>query len=125
MGRRPRTNTTEAKLVKSLDDLAAFEEFQVEIAPTLRAAIKKGETPEEIYKKVLSYIAARQVTIALTDQNPTTALAAAKEVMDRVRGKSTERKEIKHQLEELPDEQLDSLLLTKLKEASEDDELPN
>lgn len=110
MAKRPRTNKVENNMARALDQLAAFEEFQADIAPALRGAVKSGKSPEEIYRIVLSALAARQATIALTSKKPAEALAAIKDILDRATGKPTERKEIKMELQHASDEMLDSKL---------------
>lgn len=112
--KRPRSNSTEQRMAANLDRLAAFEAFEESIAPALRAKVRAGAKPEEIYALVKAHLAARQVTIALTDADPAKALAAIKDIMDRTDGKPTERKEIEHRYSKLKDQELDSLLLSEL-----------
>lgn len=91
---RFRRNVQEHKVVQALDDLAEFESFQTEILPTLRKAIKERWTPEKVYKEFSAHMAAKAVSIALVEKDPTKSLAAIKEVLDRSQGKATEKREI-------------------------------
>jgi predicted RNA-binding protein len=122
--KRPKTNATENRLVSALDNLAEFEAFQDDVLPLLRQAIKEGWTREQIenHPKVEALIAARQLTIALREADSGKAMTAIKDFRDRKQGKAKESQEVTHKLEKLPDEQLDSLLLSKLKEMGSDDE---
>lgn len=118
--RRPRDNNAEIRIAKALDDLAAFEEFQAELLPALRGAIQAGKTADDIYKMAEAMAAARAVTIAATEKDSGKALAAIREVLDRSKGKATERREIAHKYEKLKDEELDALILSELAESGED-----
>jgi hypothetical protein len=109
-------NRSEDRTVDALDKLKAYEEFETTVLPGLQEELRKGSTADEIYKKYENLVAARTVTIALTDPNGAVALAAGKEIRDRSSGKSTEKKEVTHRLAALPEEELDAYLLTKLKD---------
>lgn len=118
MGRNTRkqisTNSVEARMTGALDRLGEFEEFESSIAPALRKAVKSNASPEEIFKIVKSYAAARLATIALTDTDSGKALSASKELLNWTEGKATERKDIKLEIEQLDDNQLDSKLASLL-----------
>lgn len=101
-------------MVSAIDRLRAFEEFETLLLPQLRADLKAGLTADEIYKKYEHLAAARSVTIAMSEQDSAKALSAVKEIRDRNSGKAVEKKEVTHKLNQLPDEQLDALLLTEL-----------
>lgn len=123
MGKRPRSNRNEDWLVRSLDDLAAFDSFSQEILPWLRDALKGGLTKEEIQKhpKIQAALVARQVSMALTDKDSGKALAAIKDLRDRDEGRAVERKKIEHSMEQAPDEALDARLKSLLGEEDEED----
>jgi hypothetical protein len=110
-------------MARVLDELAEFERYQEEIMPILRQAIAENWTAERIWShpKTQAMMAARAVTIGLMDKDTARALAAIKDVADRTSGKPTEKKEIKHTLEKLSDNELDALLTTKLRDMSDDD----
>lgn len=127
MARLPRRkasnrNHTEARMVRNLDALAAFEEFQDEVLPMLRQDLAKGLTAEDIYKKYQALAAARNISIALADPDSGKALAAIKDILDRSGGKPTERKELTHKMANVSDAELDSLLLSKLDKDEETDD---
>lgn len=113
----PRTkmgNLQEDRMLRSLDKLADFQEFQAEILPALRNDLKAGFTAQELYEKYQALAAARTISIVMQDKDSAKALAASKDILDRTLGKAKERTEVTHKLERLPDEQLDSLLLSEL-----------
>lgn len=118
------TNKVENQVIRSLDNLADYEEFTTELAPVLRRLLKKGLTAEQIENdpKIQSLLVARQMNIALLEMDSSKALAAIKDIRDRTTGKATEKVEVTSKLEKLPDEQLDALLRTKLGERDEEKE---
>lgn len=122
MSKRPRPNSIEDKMTDALDELAAYEQYRTEILPELREALSRGATAEEISAKYAAVAAARVASIAAKEADSGKALAAAKDLLDRVQGKAKERTEVKHKFENLKDEQLDSLLLSQLGELDEDSE---
>ena len=79
-----------------------------------------GKAPSsEILKLVEAVAAARLASeAALSDEFN---LAAVKELMDRVHGKSTEKKELTHKMAKAKDEELDALLLTAAADADDDE----
>lgn len=114
--RRRARNNVEAKMVKAIDDLAEFQEFRTKLLPAIRTSLKDKQTPKEILELARSYAAARIALVMAMDPDNKTALAAAKDLLDRTEGKAIERKEFKHQLSQLKDEELDALLESKLKD---------
>lgn len=112
MGRRPKPNKTEHMMAQALDDLSAFRDFQEEVLPILRRAIKEGWTPAKIeqHPKVQALMAARKITIALTDQDAGKALSAIADTQNRREGKPVERRELKATIESLPEAELDARL---------------
>jgi len=115
-------NAQEARMVRNIDKLSEFDDFCEKILPELRKMIKQKASAEAIYKFAESYAAARNVTIALTDDDSNRAQAAIRDILDRTQGKAKERTEHTHRLERMREEELNSLLLSKLTEASEDDD---
>lgn len=115
----PKGNKTEDRMIQSLDDLALLEEFSAEMLPRLRKALSDGLSPLEIYSEFKELAAARLVTIALTEKDNGKALVAIKDILDRHDGKAVERKLIAHKFDQLPEEQLDSILLSRLEELEE------
>lgn len=72
-------------------------------------------TAEDLYKKYAKHAAIRTI-IELRNENPTAALTAAREILDRSQGRATERKEISHRLKNVPEKEVDSLILSSLEE---------
>ena len=120
--KRPTRNRQEDKTVRSLDHLADFEEFSTSILPVLRQDIKDGMTAEQLRKKYEALVEARTISIAFSAEDPGKALAAAKDVKDRASGKAREVKDIHHHMEDLPEEEIDALLKTKMAELGIKDE---
>jgi hypothetical protein len=110
------------EMEERLNELALFEEFRNSVLPAMQALVARKAPPAEIYDTFKSLLAARQVSIALTSRDPGKALAAITDVINRLEGKPIERKEFKHQLGQLKDEELDSLLESRLKDVSEVDD---
>jgi hypothetical protein len=126
---RPRTRRTpgytnkdinERKLTEAIDDLAMFEELQASVIPQLRALIKKGASSDEILEAGRAIAVARLVSMAALE--PETNLGAIKELLDRVHGKSTEKKEFSHRLGKLKEEEMDAMLLSALSEDDNNEE---
>jgi hypothetical protein len=122
--KRPRQNLAEDVMAEALDGKMLFDDISEQVLPILRTALSEGWDAERLYKhpKIELLLAARAVTIGIREQDSAKALSAIKDIQDRTRGKAVERIENTHKLEKLPDEQLDSLLLSKLGSASDDDE---
>lgn len=113
MAKRSKFNSGQAeqsKMARNLDDLAAYEDFEDSVLPMLKQAVKEGWSPEKIYKMTAAHAAARSVSIALTEPDSGKALAGIKEVLDRSGGKATERREVKHEISNLSDAELDALI---------------
>lgn len=106
------------KQERVLDKLAAYEEFRANLSPKLQRMILDGASAEDILEESAAYAAARIATIAATEQDSSKALAAAKDIIDRTKGKAVERKELSHKFDKLDDEALDALVISKLKEAA-------
>lgn len=117
---RNRDRAREHKMVSALDDLEEFRKFREQMLPVLRKALDEEWSAEEIYEKAEALAAARTVNIALTEPDSTKALAAVKDILDRTKGKPTERREIKHQYDGLKDEELDALVMSELGHSEED-----
>jgi signal transduction histidine kinase len=113
---------TQMARAHTLDDMELFNKFREEIAPKLRAMLNDKKTKaEDIYAFMTKYAAARTGTIIMAEPDTGKALAAVKEILDRSMGRPVERKETKHTFEKLKDEELDSLILSRMKEMEEDD----
>ncbi len=99
-------------------DLAEFEDYQT-ILKTIRKDIKAGMTQKELAAKYAPLAQARVISEMLTSENPTAALAAAKDLLDRVEGKATEKKEVTHRFKDMSEKELDAIL------KSEEEDLQN
>ncbi len=119
----PRPNRAESKMAAALDTRTLLDDISAELLPIMRTASKERWTRDQwrAHPVLSALIQARQFSIAITDDDTSKALAAIKDINDRTEGRATERVETIHILEKLPDEQLDALLETELKELSDDD----
>ena len=113
-------NKAEDKAVDAMDELSEYQDFKENILPALREDLQKGMSAEDIRKKYSGYVQAAMLTTALTDSDASKRIAAAKDIIDRSEGKPTESKEVRHSLEKMPEEQLDSILWSKLQDGEED-----
>lgn len=119
--KRPRKPTKsghgmELKTAQLMDDLSEFDKFRADIMPILRKAILEKWPPDRIYREFAAHAAARSVTIALTEEDPSRALSAIQEVLNRGYGKATEKREVTNRFENLKDEDLDNLILSEISE---------
>ena len=113
-------NHVENRTIKIVEEVRAFEEFRTQVAPQLRADLQSGMSAKELYSKYEALAAARGLTIAMTDRNPAIALKAIQDILDRGQGKAAQEVRHKHKFQDLPEEQLDAILLSKLKNAGGD-----
>ena len=118
-------NHKEHAMAVTLDELSRFEEFKENILPAIRQDLATGMSAKDIRAKYAAIVQAGVVTTALIDSNPAARLTAAKDILDRDEGKAKETKDIRHRFNELPDEQLDAILISELQDSeivSSDDE---
>ncbi len=120
--RKANPHSAQTRMAGILDDITQFEEFKASILPVLRDALKQGLDADTIYKKFQAYAAARAISIAATEVDSSKALSAIKDILDRTQGRAKERTEVTHKLSSLPEEQLDAILLSKLKDQSDSNE---
>ena len=118
--KRLAVNHVENRTIKIVEEVRAFEEFRTQVAPQLRADLQSGMSAKELYSKYEALAAARGLTIAMTDRNPAIALKAIQDILDRGQGKAAQEVRHKHKFQDLPEEQLDAILLSKLKNAGGD-----
>lgn len=90
-------------------DLAQFEEYQT-ILSSIRKDLKSGMTEQELARKYAPLAQARVISDMLTSDNVPAALAAAKDILDRVNGKSTEKKEVTHKFKDMSDKELEAVI---------------
>lgn len=115
----PRGNKTEDKTIDLIDQLTEFEDFKGNILPALQQDVKAGMSTSDLRKKYASLVQARLITAALANPDDSKALAAATDLLNRVEGKATERKEVKHILSNLSDRELDAVLQSEVNELEE------
>lgn len=106
------------RMAQVIDDLREFDEFRTGLLKKIQAMLKDGKTSEEILEFGKAMAAARVVTTVAVEKDSQKALAAAKDVLDRTQGKAKERTEVEHKFSKLPEDQLDAMLLSKLKEVT-------
>lgn len=99
----------EMKQVKLHQELSQFEEYQT-ILKSIRKDIKNGMTEKQLQQKYAPLAQARIISEMLTNENGAAALAAAKDLLDRVNGKATEKKEVSHRFADMSDTELDAVL---------------
>jgi hypothetical protein len=111
------------RMAQTLDDLNEFEDFRQKILPKIRQLLREGKKAQDLYKMFETELAARQISLAL-DPNVEAgkALSAITDAMNRITGKPTEKKEVSHKFEQLPESQLDALLLSELEASNSDDD---
>lgn len=97
------------------DKLAAVEDYHANVPAELRRLLENRATPDDILQFAASLAAARLVT-ELASSHAGTAMDAAKQILDRSQGKAIERIQQSHKFEKMDEQQIDALLISKLKE---------
>jgi hypothetical protein len=113
---QPKTNKTEDETIELIDQLTAFEDFQGNILPALQKDVKNGLSTKQLREKYASLVQARIITAALANPDDGKALAAATDLINRVEGKPTEKKEVTHTLANASDKEIDAILRSELEE---------
>jgi len=111
------TNTQEGQL-ETIELLREFESFKESLLPSAQADVSNGMAAEAILKKYQAIAAGRLVSL-IPSMNQKVALAAAQQILDRTMGKAIERKAIRHQFEDVADKDLDSLIVSMMKETED------
>jgi hypothetical protein len=115
---RQKHDSAEEAMVRSLDDLALFDELIMSLLPKLRRMIAEGWSPDKIRREVGSYAQARMAHIALTgDARKATTLNAIKDMLDRHEGTATRKVEVTQKYAQMDKAELAALALQKLKDA--------
>lgn len=124
-GKRPKNHASkyspkhsEHQMGKLHRDLAKFEDYQT-ILKSIRTDINSGMKEAELAKKYAPLAQARIISDMLTSDNVPAALAAAKDILDRVNGKSTEKKEVMHRFKDMSDKELDAVLKSEEEDLAE------
>lgn len=110
----------ENRMTRSLDKLAKYEEFLQDVIPQIRADVKEGLTGAEIQEKYQRELVAKQVSLALTEKDSAKAFKLIQDIRDRIEGKATQKVETTHRLENMDEDQLDALILSKAGSVAED-----
>lgn len=110
----------QARMIRNLEEAKRIEAFRENLSDSIKRDLEAGMNAEELMAKHESLAVARLVTILQTEPDSGKALAAARELLDRVQGKPTQKQEVKHQYERLQDEELDAVLKTMLDEDKND-----
>lgn len=102
-------------MARSIDDLAEFEEFRLNLLPMLRRMVLEDWSPERMRREVGPYMQARVVQMALLgDPGKISTLTAARDILDREEGKATQRAEVTHKYANMGKAELAALALQKL-----------
>jgi hypothetical protein len=112
---RPRKKSGDANqtwLANQVDDKNAIMSFAESWLPLIRKAHKEGWSADDVMRHMESAAALRVAAEMMTPG--AVGLAAAKDMLDRSKGKAVERKEVAHRLGKLPEQELDALLVSKL-----------
>lgn len=116
------TNDMVETRARNIDDLALHDEMMMGILGSVKQDLALGLTSEEIMKKYSGIAAARIVSIAATEADSGKALAAAKDLMDRVHGKAKEVKDVTHRLAQIDEKQIDAILISEISALEVDDD---
>lgn len=103
-------NSTEDTLLESIEH-KAYLQFKTKMIQSVKEDLMAGMKAEDILKKYEAYAAATLVSSLI---NPKDAVQAAEKLMDRTQGKAVQRNVSTHKFERLSEEELDSLLQSKL-----------
>jgi hypothetical protein len=110
-------NKQEKKMIALIDQVSAFKEFQDSILPALMADLKNGATSEQLRAKAIAALEAKKISLAIREQDSMKALALIKDIQDRHEGKAKERTEVSHKFQNVKEDELDAIVLSKLAEA--------
>jgi hypothetical protein len=97
-------------------DLAEFEEFRETMLKAIRKDIRTGMKAKALREKYAAILQGKLITDALTSEDVKTTAVIAKDVIDRVEGKATEKKEVTHKFKDLKDEELDAILKSEIED---------
>lgn len=97
-------------------DIAEFEEFRSTTLKAIRKDIRSGLGAAELRKKWAAVIQGRLITDALTTSDESKAAMIGKDIIDRVEGKATEKKEVTHKFENMDEKELDAMLKSEIEE---------
>lgn len=108
--------THDNRMAKMIDDLAEFEDFRQTVLKAIRKDISKGLSAKELREKYAAIVQGRLLTDALTTEDVGKAAFIGKDIIDRVEGKATEKKEVTHKFSEMKDDELDAILKSEIED---------
>lgn len=98
--------------MRSIDDLALFEEFKESLLPKLQRWVLEGRSVEFMRREVASYVQAQAISKALRGD-----FRAIKDTLDRYEGTAVQRVESKSVYTQMSKKELAALALQKLLDA--------
>lgn len=104
------------RMANLLDDVAEFEEFRASTLKAIRKDIKNGMDAKKLREKWAAIIQGKLITDALTTDDVAKAATIGKDLLDRVEGKATEKKEVTHRLSGLNEKELDAVLQSEVQD---------
>lgn len=116
--REKKSNNAERRLLDGLEKLEAYESWREKILPMIEADIASGLSTDEILDKYEVYAAARLVSDLV---NPRVGSESAKNILDRTKGRPTQKTETTHKFENMTDEEIASVLESELSSISYED----
>lgn len=118
------TKDLEDTRVRNIEDLALYDDMLQGVLGSVKKDLAAGLTGTEILAKYASLASARIISIAAMEADSGKALAAAKDILDRVHGKAKEVKDVTHRLAQVDEKQIDAILITELEalEIADDEE---
>lgn len=101
----------QGKMARDIDGLAEFDTFVNTVLPKLRRMLADDKSSaRDMISFTEKEMAARMITIALTEKDPKVAMTAIKDVMDRSMGKATETHEVTTRFENVSDDDLERMI---------------
>ncbi len=109
MGKHRANHKIQYNMANNVDRIAALQEFENAFGPAVRKALLDGKTDKQIMEQFKPIVGARLVTIATTGED-SVALAAGREILNRLEGTPIQKTENSHRFQRLPDAELDAII---------------
>ena len=109
MGKHRANHKIHYNMANNVDRIAALQEIENTFGPAVRKALLDGKTDKQIMEQFKPIVGARLVTIATTGED-SVALAAGREILNRLEGTPVQKTEATHKFQRLPDEELDAII---------------
>lgn len=116
------TNEIQNTRVRNIEDLALYDDMLQGVLGSVKKDLAAGLTGTEILAKYSSLASARIISIAAMEADSGKALAAAKDILDRVHGKAKEVKDVTHRLAQIDEKQIDAILISEISALEVDDD---